>query len=197
MGKLPIEIENPIFGLKLYPTADEIRVAQQDVMWTSEEIPVADDLHDFRHNMSEEQFNLASIILSSFVETEQIVGNIWNTMAEVFPHSEIDGACTVIAAMEKGVHANFYQQMADVMNLESVEAAEQQANIRSINNKMTYLKGLLKNIRDDKQMALAAVSFIEQVLLFSNFAMLKSFQANGYSLIPNTITGVKFVIQDK
>ncbi len=38
---------------------------------------------------------------------------------------------------------------------------------------------------------------IEQVLLFSNFAMLKSFQSNGHNLITNTITGVDFVVQDE
>jgi ribonucleotide reductase beta subunit family protein with ferritin-like domain len=38
---------------------------------------------------------------------------------------------------------------------------------------------------------------IEQVLLFSNFAMLKSFQANGNNLIPNTILGVNYVTNDE
>ena len=38
--KLPIETENPLFGLILYPMAEEIRVLQQDILWTAEEIPV-------------------------------------------------------------------------------------------------------------------------------------------------------------
>jgi hypothetical protein len=38
---------------------------------------------------------------------------------------------------------------------------------------------------------------VEQVLLFGNFAMLKSFKANGNNLITNTLFGVDYVIADK
>ncbi len=195
--KLPIETENPLYGLRLYPVAQEIKDKQLDIHWTAKEIPIEKDVHDFRHNMLEEQFNLASITLDTFVEIEQSVGDVWLTISSWFPHSEIEGACTVIAAMEKGVHADFYQKMSDEMNIPPEKTAENQQQITVLKNKLETVKKITKDLSKDKILGLATVSIIEQVLLFSNFAMLKSFQANGNNLIANTISGVNYVVSDE
>jgi ribonucleotide reductase beta subunit family protein with ferritin-like domain len=75
MTKLPIETANPHFGLYLYPFAKDIMEEQQDVAWTGQEIPVENDIHDFRAIMSPEQLNLNTITLQLFVEIEQKVGD--------------------------------------------------------------------------------------------------------------------------
>lgn len=193
----PIETINNLYGLRLYPTAQEIKDKQLDIHWTAKEIPVEKDVHDFRHNMSTEQFNLASVTLDTFVEIEQAVGDVWLTIASWFPHSEIEGACTVIAAMEKGVHADFYQKMSDEMNIPPELTAKNQQEITVLKHKLDLISNITSDLSSDKALSLAVVSLIEQVLLFSNFAMLKSFQANGNNLITNTITGVDFVVQDE
>ncbi len=89
---LPIETQNPMFGLYLYPTAKEIMEEQQDVAWTAQEIPVDKDIHDYRHEMSEQQLNLVTVTLQLFVEIEQKVGEVWEQIASWYPHSEIEGA---------------------------------------------------------------------------------------------------------
>ena len=197
MALLPIETENPLFGLILYPVAEEIRRLQQDILWTAEEIPVEKDVNDFRQKMLPEQFALASITLDSFVITEQQVGNTWAEIASWFPHSEIDGAASQIAAVEKAVHAPFYQKMSDEMNIDPEDTAKHQAEIAVIRDKLQMIKRITSNLKDNKLLALATVSGIEQVLLFGNFAMLKSFQANGHNLITNTVVGVDFVKNDE
>ena len=197
MPRLPIETENPLFGLILYPVADEIRIAQQDILWTAEEIPIDKDINDYRQNMSEAQFNLASVTLDSFVKTEQEVGDTWAVIASWFPHSEIDNAATQIAAVEKAIHAPFYQKMSDEMNIAPEDTARNQEEITVIRDKLKMLTTITTNLEDDKLLTLATVALIEQVLLFGNFAMLKSFQANGHNLITNTITGVDFVKNDE
>jgi len=193
---IPLEVPS-LFGDYQYPEANEIRKKQQDIFWTEQEIPVEKDIHDFRHNMSFHQFNLSSITLDLFVEIEQKVGDVWEKISTWFPHSEIEGACTQIAAMEKSVHAFFYQKMSDEMNIDPETTAENQETILVLKSKLSMLNEITKNLSDNKALSLATVSMIEQVLLFSNFAMLKSFQANGHNLITNTITGVDFVVQDE
>ena len=195
--KLPIETENPLFGLYLYPTAKEIMEAQQDVGWTAQEIPVENDKHDYLHNMLPAQSNLAEVTLQVFVEIEQTVGDVWEEISKWYPHSEIDGACTEIARMEKSVHAFFYQKMSDVLNIDPEDIAKNQQEIKVLKDKLKFLKKITSNLSEDKVLSLATVASIEQVLLFSNFAMLKSFQSNGNNLIKNTITGVDFVVQDE
>jgi len=199
---IQLETANPLFGKYLYPEAKEIMEKQQNVFWTAQEIDVAGDIHDYLHNMSSEQFALVSTTLQLFVETEQVVGDIWSVIAEWFPHSEIEGACTQVAAMEKSVHAFFYQKMSDELNIDPETIANNQNVVRQLNEKLTMLTTIMQNARKatthkERLMVLFTVSNIEQVTLFSNFAMLKSFRANGNSLIPNTITGVNFVVQDE
>lgn len=170
---------------------------QQDVSWTAKEIPVKKDEHTYRHVLAPKQLNLVTITLQLFVEIEQKVGEVWETIASWFPHSEIEGCCAEIARMEKSVHAFFYQKMSDVLNIDPEETAKNQETIQVLKQKLEFLTRITSNLSADKPLALATVAMIEQVLLFSNFAMLKSFQSNGHNLIANTLTGVDFVVQDE
>lgn len=197
MSLLPIETPNPLFGKYNYPEAKELMEKQQDVTWAAQEIPVEGDKPDYLVNMNTAQRNLAVTTLQSFVEVEQQVGEVWETFAKWFPHSEIQGACMEIARMEKSVHAFFYQKMSDVLNIDPEEIAEQQQNIKAIKNKLLMLKQITSNLEANKPLSLFTVSAIEQSLLFGNFAMLKSFKANGHNLIKKTLTGVDYVIQDE
>lgn len=195
--KLPIETENPLFGLYLYPAAKELMEQQQDVSWTAQEIPVEKDIHTYRHTLSSEQLNLVTVTLQLFVEIEQKVGDVWQEIASWYPHSEIEGVCMEIARMEKSVHAFFYQKMSDVLNIDPEETAKNQETIQVLKSKLAFLSKITSNLSANKPLTLATVALIEQVLLFSNFAMLKSFQSNGHNLIKNTVTGVDFVVQDE
>ena len=196
-AKLPIETLNPLFGKYLYPEAKEIMERQQDVTWAAQEIPVEGDKQDYLVKMSPAQHHLAVTTLQSFVEIEQQVGDVWETFSSWFPHSEIQGACIEIARMEKSVHAFFYQKMSDVLNIDPEETAEQQQAVKAIKNKLTLLKEITSNLEANKPLSLFTVAAIEQSLLFGNFAMLKSFKANGNNLIKKTLTGVDYVIQDE
>lgn len=197
MNKLPIETPNPLFGLYKYPFAKEIMEEQQDATWTAQEIPVENDIHDFRSTMNPEQLNVSTVTLQSFVEVEQTVGNVWSKIASWFPHSEIEGACTEIERMEKSVHAFFYQKMSDEMRIDPEETAKNQQTIQSLKKKLEFIKEITSNLDADKVLSLATVAMLEQVLLFSNFAMLKSFKSNGYNLMKSTLVGVDYVIRDE
>lgn len=197
MNQLPIETHNPQFGRYLYPIANKIREAQQDVSWTAQEIPVEKDRPDFKEKLLPAQLRLVTVTLQIFVEIEQKVGDVWNTIAEWFPHSEIEGCCAEIMRMEKAVHAFFYQKVSDVLHIDPDTITENQKVITVLKNKLEFLRSITSSLDKNKPLSLATLVVIEQVLLFSNFAMLKSFQAKGNNLIKNTVTGVDLVIQDE
>lgn len=197
MNQLPLETPNPLFGDYRYPMAKALMEQQQDVTWSAQEIPVEDDKHDYLSVMSIPQRRLTDTTLQLFVEIEQRVGDVWAVIASWFPHSEIEGACMEIARMEKSVHAFFYQKMSDVLNIDPASVLEQQQAIAVLRNKLILLESITSNLAADKALTLFTVAAIEQVLLFSNFAMLKSFKANGNNLIKKTLTGVDYVIQDE
>lgn len=195
--KLAIETKNPLFGVYHYPFSKEIMERQQDMMWTAQEIKVEKDTHNFLYDMPKPSRQAVDITLQTFVEIEQEVGNVWEEIGSWFPHSEIDGCCSMIAAMEKSVHAFFYQKMSDVLNIDPKTIAKNQEEIKVIKDKLTLIKTITSNLSEDKPLTLGTVALIEQVLLFSNFALLKSFKANGNNLIQNTLTGVDYVVNDE
>jgi len=194
---IQLETPNNLFGLYLYPEAKAIMEEQQDKTWSAQEISVEDDKHDFLSVMSVPQRRVTDTTLQLFVEIEQRVGDVWNAIASWFPHSEIEGTCMEIARMEKSVHAFFYQKMSDVLNIDPADVVIQQQAISVIREKLTLLESITSDLSKDKALTLFTVAAIEQVLLFSNFAMLKSFKSNGYTLIKKTLTGVDYVIEDE
>ena len=173
---LPIETKNPLFGLYLYPEAKEMMEEQQDKSWTAQEIPVDKDRHMYRHVLSSSQLHLTTTTLQIFVEIEQKVGEVWDKIGSWFPHSEIEGCSAEIARMEKSVHAFFYQKMSDVLNIDPKETANIQQEVQALKCKLEFLTSITSNLDANKALSLATLAIIEQVLLFSNFAMLKSFQ---------------------
>jgi ribonucleotide reductase beta subunit family protein with ferritin-like domain len=186
-----------MFGLYLYPEAKGIMERQQDIGWLSQEIKVEKDIQDYRVNMDAGELTLVQTTLQLFVEIEQNVGEIWAKVEKWFPHSEIEGCCSAISAMEKSVHAFFYQKMSDELNINPEDTLRAQQTVEELKEKLSFLNNILLNADDNKPLTLSTVALIEQVLLFSNFAMLKSFQANGNNLIPNTISGVDYVVNDE
>ena len=195
--KLPLFTRNPMFGKILYPGAKDVMETQQDVHWTAKEIKVEKDVQDYRVKMNASELSLVTHTLQIFVEIEQTVGDIWDEIGTWFPHSEIQGCCSAIASMEKSVHAFFYQKMSDELNIDPEETLAIQQNVLVFKEKLSMIRDILKNARKNKLLTLGSLAYIEQVLLFSNFAMLKSFQANGNNLIVNTISGVDYVVNDE
>jgi len=195
--QLPIETPNPLYGLKKYPSAVEFMEAQQNVLWFSQEIRVDNDKQDFLVTMSAEQLELAKIDTMIFVEMEQNVGDIWGEIAKWFPHFEIEAAALQMQSLEKCVHAPFYQQLSDVLLIDPAETARVKEEVSAIKDKLVLIKRIVKNSSENKLLTLGVLAMIEQVLLFSNFAMLKSFQANGYNYAVNTMQGLDFVIRDE
>jgi len=165
---LPIETVNPLFGDYLYPEAKVIMELQQKVPWTAVEIPIESDKQDYLVNMSPEQYYLCSTTLQTFVEIEQSVGDIWYQIGTWFPHSEIEGACSVISAMEKGVHSFFYQKMSDVLMIDPEDTYKVQNELGPIKDKLVYMKDIFSNPGTNKPLTLAVTTMVEQVLLFDD-----------------------------
>lgn len=192
-----LDIPNIYYGKWNFPIAKKIMEAQQDRTWTAQEIAVEDDVNDYRHNMTQEQRTLVETILQSFMEIEQHVGDIWFDIAKWWEQPDIEMACLEIGRMEKCVHAPFYQAMSDVLLIEPETIYNNKRKIKPIKEKLEFIGKIFNDNKDNKLVTLASLALTEQVLLFGNFAVLKSFKANGINLIPNTVSGVTMVTFDE
>lgn len=160
----------------------------EEQFWTSSEMKVELDRMQLLYEMSPEKVHAVKTILLTFLRYELMVGDFWRiTVADTFPRPEVKLACAVIDMVEKGIHAEFYNQINIVMGLDTDEHYTAYLKHPVMRERMQWLGNMLTG--EDKILAITLFSMTESALLFGLFAILKSFQSNGNNDIPVTVRG--------
>ena len=113
---------------------------------------------------------------------------MWQKIGKLFPRPEIQLVSSVIEMIERAVHAEFYNQLNIQLGLDTEEHYLSFMNDPVLRERVEWLGSLLK-VDDDPILALAIFSMTETAILFSSFAILKSFQSNGNNMIPVVVRG--------
>lgn len=173
---------------KCYPRIVELANKQlEEQFWTSSEMKVVLDKMQLRYQLSEEQLHTVKFVLFMFVYYERKVGDFWKRLATIFPRPEVELACSVMEMVERAVHAEFYDQINIQLGLDTDEHYLAYMEDPILNERAKWLGQLLKS--EDSILSSIIFSMTETALLFSSFAILKSFQMNGYNLIPVIVRG--------
>lgn len=172
-----------------YPVVVELAEKQlEKQFWTSNEMKVELDKMQLLYELSEEQFHAVKTVLHLFLRYELMVGRFWeDTVAKTFPRPEVQLACSVVAMTERAIHAEFYNQLNVVLGMDKDEDYTAYINDPELNDRVEWLDSVLAG--EDKILSTIIFSMTETALLFSSFAVLKSFQSNGYNLIPVIVRG--------
>jgi ribonucleotide reductase beta subunit family protein with ferritin-like domain len=172
-----------------YPRIVEMGMDQlEKQFWTSSEMKVELDRMMLLYELSEEQKHAVLTVLMLFVRYERNVGDMWNKLARLFPRPEIQMVCSIIEMMERAVHAEFYDQVNKQFSLDKDEHYMAYTQDPVMNERAEWL-GRLLGQQDDPVLGIIIFSMTETALLFAAFAILKSFQSNGYNLIPVIVRG--------
>jgi ribonucleoside-diphosphate reductase beta chain len=158
----------------LYPKAHQYWELQQSVHWLPNEIPLGQDVNDYKINLSESEQNVIAEILKSFTTTEIFVEDYWtNMVANKFKQPEIQRMATAFAAMES-IHQVAYAKINEELELDDFNAFLQDPES---NAKIENITNVKYKSKEDLALSLAIFSaFTEGVNLFSSFAVLMSFQ---------------------
>ena len=172
-----------------YPEIVRLAMKQlEEQFWTSSEMKVELDRMQLLYEMSPEKVHAVKTVLLTFLRYELMVGDFWRvTVAETFPRPEVKLAAAVVDAVEKGIHAEFYNQINIVMGLDSDEHYTAYLHHPVMRERMQWLGKILAG--EDKILAITLFGLTETALLFGLFAILKSFQSNGNNDIPVTVRG--------
>ena len=160
----------------------------EEQFWTSSEMKVVLDKMQLLYSLSSEQLHAVKTVLHLFVHYERKVGDFWKRMSKIFPRPEVELACSVMEMMERAVHAEFYNQVNQQLGLDTDEHYLAYIDDPVLNERANWLGNLLKTGEDDI-LSCIIFSMTETALLFSSFAILKSFQMNGNNLIPVIVRG--------
>lgn len=166
-----------------YPRIVELANKQlEEQLWFSSEMKVELDRMQLLYELSPEQLHAVKTVLTFFVRYELSVGDMWKKIAEIFPRPEVKLAASVVEMTERAVHAEFYNQPNQQLGLDNDEYYLSYTKDPELKERAEWIAELLNS--EDEILGVIIFSMIETAILFSSFAILKSFQSNGYNLIP-------------
>jgi ribonucleoside-diphosphate reductase beta chain len=159
-----------------YPWAYDAWLTQQRIHWLPEEVPLADDIKDWRLNLSDGERNLLTQIFRFFTQADVEVNNCYmQHYARVFKPTEVQMMLAAFSNIET-VHISAYSYLLDTLG---IPEAEYQAFLeyKAMKDKYDYMQQWGVDTPADIARTLAVFgAFTEGLQLFASFAILLNFQ---------------------
>ena len=158
-----------------YPWAFEMYKKQQQMHWMPEEVPLQDDIKDYKEKLTPENRALVDNIFRFFTQADvDVCCGYAKHYLPTFKQPEVRMMLVSFAAME-AVHQEAYSLLLETLG-KSEDEYQMFTEIQAMSDKHDYLTDF--NMRDEHEMAktMAVYSgFTEGVQLFSSFAILLNF----------------------
>ena len=158
-----------------YPWAFEHYKTQQHMHWLPDEVNLADDLKDFRENLSEGNKRLLSQIFRFFTQADvDVCCGYAKHYLPTFKQPEVRMMLSAFAAME-AVHQEAYSLLLETLGKEE-DIYQEFMDIQEMVEKHEYLSDFSMETKHDIAKTMAVYSgFTEGVQLFSSFAILLNY----------------------
>ncbi len=168
--------ERHVYKPFLYPWCYEAWLTQQRIHWLPEEVPLAEDVKDWRNKLTPSEKNLLTQIFRFFTQADVEVSNCYmRHYSQVFGPVEVQMMLGAFANIET-VHIAAYSHLLDTIGMPEVEY-QAFMKYKEMKDKFDYMQtASMKSPRDiAKTMALFG-AFTEGLQLFASFAILMNFQ---------------------
>lgn len=163
----------------------------EEQLWFASEVRVEEeDRLEMLYKLNEQQQRVVKAVLPMFRKYEDDVAKFWTDVyAKYFLAPECQEGALVIGMVERAIHEVFYDKINKVFELDNDESYLSYLTDPVFKDRAKWLGKTLKG--KDKHLTCLVFGLVEGVSLFSMFALLRSFQANGYNLIATTVKGTK------
>lgn len=180
-----------------YPAAVKYAETQMDIYWLPTEINVEKDIQDLRVELTPAELHGVITTLKLFTLYELLVGNeYWGgRIKSSFPRPDIEFMATTFGFVEIGIHARFYNRINEILMLDTDEFYESYIHDHTLKDRIDFVTDIASH--DNLPLAIGAFSMLEGAVLYSSFAFLKHFQANGKNKIKNICSGINFSVRDE
>ena len=172
---MPLLDASPVYKPFRYPWAYEAWLTQQRIHWLPEEVPLADDVKDWNHTLTEAERNLLTQIFRFFTQADVEVNNCYmKHYARVFQPTEVQMMLAAFSNMET-VHIAAYSHLLDTIGMPETEYSAF-LRYKEMKDKYDYMQLFGVETKRDIALTLAVFgAFTEGLQLFASFAMLLSF----------------------
>jgi ribonucleoside-diphosphate reductase beta chain len=165
----------PIYKPFQYPWAYEAWHTQQKIHWLPEEIPMGDDVKDWRYNITESERHLLTQIFRFFTQADIEVNNCYmKQYSQVFQPTEVQMMLSAFSNMET-IHIAAYSHLLDTIGMPEAEYMAF-LKYKEMKDKYDYMKEFNVSSKTDIAKTLAVFgAFTEGLQLFASFAILLNF----------------------
>ncbi|MCB1556052.1 MAG: ribonucleotide-diphosphate reductase subunit beta [Alphaproteobacteria bacterium] len=167
--------ERHVYKPFLYPWCYDAWLTQQRLHWLPEEVPMAEDVRDWKKNLTAAEKHLVTQIFRFFTQADVEVNNCYmRHYSRVFGPVEVQMMLAAFSNIET-IHVAAYAHLLDTIGMPELEY---QAFLKydAMKKKYDYMQNASMRSRRDiaKTMALFG-AFTEGVQLFASFAILMNF----------------------
>jgi len=162
-----------------YPWAYDAWLMQQRIHWLPEEVPLADDVKDWKAVLSPDEKHLLTQIFRFFTQADIEVNNCYmKQYSRVFKPTEVQMMLAAFSNMET-IHIAAYSHLLDTLGLPDTEY-QAFLKYKEMKDKYDYMQQFGVETKDGIARTLAAFgAFTEGLQLFASFAILLNFQRFG------------------
>ena len=174
-SKSPLLKERHVYKPFLYPWCYEAWHTQQRIHWLPEEVPLAEDVRDWKKTLTPAEKNLVTQIFRFFTQSDVEVNNCYmKHYSQVFGPVEVQMMLSAFSNIET-VHIAAYSHLLDTIGMPEVEY-EAFLKYAEMKDKFDYMQNASMKSRRDiaKTMAMFG-AFTEGLQLFASFAILMNF----------------------
>tara|TARA_R110000803_G_scaffold13482_9_gene37926 strand:- start:10031 stop:11035 length:1005 start_codon:yes stop_codon:yes gene_type:complete len=180
-----------------YPAAITAAETQMEIFWLPTEPEVEKDLHCIKTELTEAEYHGVLTTLKLFTLYELVAGNeYWGgRFKRMFPRPDLQRMANAFSFMEINVHAPFYSRIDELLGLNTDEFYSSFTDDPVLKSRMDWLDECVSD--EDDLFSVGVFSMIEGAILYSSFAFLKHFQAEGKNKLVNMDAGISFSVKDE
>lgn len=183
-----------------YPQFTKYIDGIQHTYWIHDELDFTRDVQEFKLELTDVERYIIGTILKTFAQTEvHVADEFWSKLPNYLPKPEVFILCSVFTENEVR-HALAYDRLNQELGLDDYATfLEDETAKERLENLMAIRKDHKGNpsVRDICRTLAIFGGFTENVNLFSQFAILKSFGSNGRNLMPNISNIIDWSQQDE
>lgn len=180
-----------------YPQAVKFAEDQFNIAWPPTEYAVEEDIRDVYYKCSEAEKHGIIETLRLFTHYELRAGtDYWlNKVMKKYPRVCIQRMASAFGNAELNYHAPFYSELNKALMLDTPEFYSSYKDDPILKERMEFIDKIIRS--DDDLLSLGAFSMVEGAVLYSSFAFLKSFRANGNNKFKNIVAGINASASDE
>lgn len=162
-----------------YPWAFSAFQTQNSILWLPEEVPMGDDVADWKKKLTDNERALLTQVFRFFVQADVGVNESYLTnYMQVFKPTEVRMMLSAFANMES-IHVHGYAFLIDTLGMPETEFSAF-LDYKEMRDKWEYMQQFGVGSARDVALTLAAFGAgIEGLSLFASFAILLSFPRRG------------------